>query len=359
MVLGTWDIIKLILNVVYGLLTVVSLAQVARILHHVRTYSHDKTTLSHRVLLQVLIFISVASRLTVMLIPFEIYNDYISNIIWLQIIMDMFPEIMFWSTFVVLIFLWAVMYHNSKFEQKSRSRTRMNLNWMLAAILLSAYLSCIAIAFIYNEMQVYKVLVEAIFLCVIAVIAVVFFAIYGYLLHRRLSTVNVQTQSKTKMLRRIKRVAIILITCNLLHAVFLILTDERITDDLDGKGTAAMWFMYFMISEATPALVLLVLFRNPPRAKIIPLHSIKYAPVPAITFGNNQHHQATPPSHNNNNSNSFNYNKTRDPTVVESPAVSRGSTVTRDSLNTDYNMDSTEYAHISPYSHSDPFVLRV
>eukprot|EP01113_Clastostelium_recurvatum_P050389 TRINITY_DN9525_c0_g1_i1.p1 TRINITY_DN9525_c0_g1~~TRINITY_DN9525_c0_g1_i1.p1 ORF type:complete len:325 (+),score=35.47 TRINITY_DN9525_c0_g1_i1:55-975(+) len=256
-----FELSKLILQILYGALALVALVQMVRIFYATRI-KLDKP-ISFRVTVQIFLFASVICRLVLMVIPFTFYNLYIRPIIWLQIILDLLPEVLFWATNVVLIFLWANMYHFSRNVKKQE--IDITLNRYLGFVMFTVVIIVILIALICDANHVYNLVVEAVFLVILAAIAMLAFGIYGFLLHRRLSHVPVHPpHRKYKMLRRIRRIVILVILCNVAHATFLLITDE----DLQYKRSANrawVWFTYFVSTEAFPAGLVLFLFRKVPR----------------------------------------------------------------------------------------------
>eukprot|EP01113_Clastostelium_recurvatum_P047960 TRINITY_DN8636_c0_g1_i1.p1 TRINITY_DN8636_c0_g1~~TRINITY_DN8636_c0_g1_i1.p1 ORF type:complete len:222 (-),score=45.12 TRINITY_DN8636_c0_g1_i1:9-674(-) len=211
-----------------------------------------------------------------MLVPKAIYNNVLIPLVWPQIILDLVPEILFWQTYVVLVLLWASMYHAAR--NMGGEVVQNMLNKVFIGVSAISYVSIGIMAIVSASTHTYKTVWEAAFLTTLSLLTVICLVVYGYLLYKRTTklSINPETRRDT-MLRKLKWVVIIMIVCNVTHTIYLICMDI-LTDNF---GTTMefpwIWFSYLLLTEVVPGFIILALFKKVPH--IDRTRSITYAPL--------------------------------------------------------------------------------
>eukprot|EP01113_Clastostelium_recurvatum_P002502 TRINITY_DN11049_c0_g1_i1.p1 TRINITY_DN11049_c0_g1~~TRINITY_DN11049_c0_g1_i1.p1 ORF type:complete len:313 (+),score=52.37 TRINITY_DN11049_c0_g1_i1:135-1073(+) len=257
----SWMIAKTSLQILYGILAAIAVLQFLRLLYYT-SRNHVKHPLSMRIIIQVFLIASTTCRLCLMLIPYSVYKYDIRPHVALQVILDLIPESLFWSTYLVLILLWANMYHYARSGKNEQVERR--LKWFLGGVLGVLSVCIVILAVACQVLNDYNLVAEAVFLVCLSLFIIIGFIIYGYLLHRRLSLVAVSAHRKHKMLRRIKIIVIVIIICNTVHSVHLLITNLNVQYKPTALYAPWVWLSYFVWTEAVPALIIMILFRKVP-----------------------------------------------------------------------------------------------
>eukprot|EP00026_Physarum_polycephalum_P010919 Phypoly_transcript_11106.p1 GENE.Phypoly_transcript_11106~~Phypoly_transcript_11106.p1 ORF type:complete len:331 (+),score=26.01 Phypoly_transcript_11106:76-1068(+) len=257
--------IKYILSTLYGLLFLAA----AIILFLVRRARPAERC---RVPLHAFVAMSALVRLIEQLIPFSAYCNIKDHALWLQVLLDLLPELLFWQTFVMLVLLWVEMYTFSRNKLNSNPASIWSRLSLLTIFFISscvAYICSLLFSIVMQASGKYSMLAEAIFLTILTFTAMIVFMRYGYLTHKKLDKVPLfPAHRKTKRLNKLKFTVISVVICNLVHITYLYIVDViDLSHDVHINGDTFLWvwMFYFIFTEIAPATAILVVFRKPPR----------------------------------------------------------------------------------------------
>jgi hypothetical protein len=205
-------------------------------------------------------------RFVLFIIPVGIYDE-----IWflpvLQMSMDLFPELLFFSTYLMLLFVWAEMYHFSKAIKESDAIVRRL--WIAYAVInATVYFTGFLVALLYGRkgpLTRMNFLVEALFLSSLSVALVLAFPIYGILLFKTLSKAAISSNRKKEMVKKLLRLLIICLLCFVTHIVYLLLVDNiflPLFGPKDWDGYPWIWCGYFVSTEVLPICLILNMMRR-------------------------------------------------------------------------------------------------
>lgn len=195
-----------------------------------------------------------------MALPVAFYKKLNMNDIWIQVIMDLTPELLFWLTYVLLVMLWASMYYGSLNTNKD-----FLLQCVFYGITSATGLSLILIAVTMQIARVYTLIIEAVYLFVLSVCTVIAFALYGFLLYIRAKRLNINVKNKDNMLQKLKWIAVIVCVCDISHCLYLVIVDI-LSAEKRVHPFIFIWFFYFVLTEIAPATVILYIFRKVPES---------------------------------------------------------------------------------------------
>jgi len=261
------DIIKIVLTGLYGSLSLLALIQFIRVLRVAQG-------VNNRVLLQFLLFFAPLVRCVLMAIPPKIYSHDIFKHKWLQVSLDLFPELLFWQSYVALVLIWAELYHFAR----SLKTFNIDRSMFITFCIISAFAyTCAAVFAAWMNERKYTLLPEAFFLAFLTSAAILVFGVYGFLLYRSMKRVPFfPAVRKKKMLTKVKVIVFVVILCNILHVVYLFMVDDVFNFDRVRPSTYVMiWAAYLTGTEFLPSLAVFILFRKPPKKKV------QYVEIPA------------------------------------------------------------------------------
>jgi len=212
--------------------------------------------------LHIFLVLGVMSRFILFSVPNDFYDYILVNKLWLpQVCLDLLPELIFWQTYVLLVLLWAAMYYGANNMNKDHA-----LQLVFVVVSISSFFAGFLIAGIMQlaHPQTFPIIVEAIFLSVLAVGAVIAFAIFGILLYTRTKKLPLHPPTrKDSMLTKIKWIVAAITICDMTHCFFLIFVDT-IEEYNRPKYFEFIWLVYFVMTEITPAAVILFIFKKIP-----------------------------------------------------------------------------------------------
>lgn len=278
-----WETAKIVLCALYGVLWVAA----AIVLIFVwRARPAERCRVPLHLLLVVAPFVRFVENLVT---PHD-YGIIRQDYLWLQVILDLLPEVLFWQTFVMLVLLWVEMYHFSRNKTTDPSVwSKVSLISLFFIFSGVAYTLIIVFSIAMEVTKKYDMLAEASFLAVGSGVAVIVFVYYGYLTHKRMDRVPLfPPHRKTKRLNRLKFAVFMVVFCNFLHIAFLFLIDETYIKE-HMKHYLVVWMCYFIVTEVLPASAILFIFRKPPRFNKntrtsqfthVPSNVGQYTPIP-------------------------------------------------------------------------------
>lgn len=224
-----------------------------------------------RVPLHFFVAMSALVRFIEQLIPFSAYCEIKLHALWLQVLLDLLPELLFWQTFVMLVLLWVEMYtfSRNKLNNTPSFWSRLSLLTIFFISSCVAYMFALLFALIMEAANKYNMLAEAIFLTILTATAMTVFIRYGYLTHKKLDKVPLfPAHRKAKRLNKLKFTVISVVICNIIHIVYLYIVDvidKSHSVHIKGDTFLWVWMFYFIFTEITPATAILIVFRKPPR----------------------------------------------------------------------------------------------
>lgn len=283
------NVIKYLLTSLYGVISILATIQFIRV-------KRTKPAERCRAPLHFFVIISTLVRCVEQVIPFTAYRTIRANYLWLQVLLDLFPELLFWQTFVMLVLLWVEMYTfaRNKINVQVTIWTRLSLLTIFLIASCAAYLAAGAFAVVVSFTNHYNLLAEAIFLTILTASAMLVFLRYGYLTHKKLDRVPLfPPHRKTKRLNKLKFTVISVVVCNIIHIIYLYVVDV-ISRSKNVHTSHSLflwiWMFYFVITEIIPSLIILLVFRKPPRS----LSSRKRLSSPRSLFVSPSIHHYTP-----------------------------------------------------------------
>lgn len=264
-------LLKILLGVLYGSFSILALVQCIRVVL-------VKRTMNNRMMLQCLLFIAPLVRFILLVIPPDVFEQNIFPHEWLQVCLDLLPEILFWQTYVVLVLIWAELYHFARNMKDNTIERALHMVFIVVSALTYVFAICFAVWMNFKEK--YSEKPESIFLAFLQCAALFCFAVYGFLLYKRMERVPFfPVNRKYKMLRKVKLIVIAVMLCSVIHVVYLFLVDDVFSfSNLPADVYIWMWGAYLTLTEFAPAFTIFVLFRKLPKKKL-QYTEIKSSPI--------------------------------------------------------------------------------
>jgi len=257
--------VKLILAIIYSIFTVLALV-------HLFRYLRIKKVFNNRAILQVLLFVAPLVRAVLLALPTSFYIDHIQPHQWLQIFLDLFAEVLFWQVYVVLVLIWAELFHFSRNIRTHDMDNSMTIGFGVITVLV--YIAVCGVTTWLakkNEHYISVLIDEVYFLGALICMTIVCFTVYGCLLHNRMKRVPFfPVNRKKNVLNKFKNIVVIVVLCNISHVVFLYFIDTKFFDlKEDNKITIQqfrfIWGIYLLLTEFVPVLAVFVMFRKLPK----------------------------------------------------------------------------------------------
>jgi len=252
-------IFKWILEAIYAAIAVIALVQI--VLAYKR---YDKFKSSKPRYIYVLIFLACVVRAVLMGIPFEIYQNVISEHTTAQMILDLLPELLFFSVYYMLFIIWVEMYYFSKKNSKLDSNFITRRMWFaFVGGNLFVYVVGLILAIVEGPIpySFATIKIEGYFLSLLSWVILVPFCFYGYLLFKLISVpvrIMISTM-KRRILRRLQGLLATCLICFIVHSIWIVILGEHISAIMKyfGENYIYVWFFYFVITEQLPVILIL------------------------------------------------------------------------------------------------------
>jgi len=250
------DTFKWVLVAIYIGIAIGSLVQ------SIRIYRNKKRTKSSKPkALFVLLLVQAVVRAIILCIPVEIFKNHIRHIPQLQIFLDLFASLLSFSTYMMLLLIWAEMYYFSK-----KIKDTGSIKWRLwvfyglvnVAVYVVGLLMCVLLGG-RGEYSHFDLMAEAIFLAVLSGFLAILFPIYGFMLFAVLRKAVISSERKTKMVFKLQILLAVCILCFLLQSAYVVLMDwyEEKLVHWSAVAFAIVWSGYFLITDQIPAVLIL------------------------------------------------------------------------------------------------------
>jgi len=178
------------------------------------------------------------------------------------------PGVLFFSIYMLLIFLWAEVYHSAYQEENfEASLVRKRITGLYVFFTLIIY-CCQIIIYSFTLLHwSYDLIVEinGIFFAFCSIACAIAFTTYGTKLYHRYSHLKNESREKRAKMRQIGFVTIICTTCFLIRAIEVILGTMPETLGII-QSQLEYWefvvFTYYFMAELIPIMVVLFIFRR-------------------------------------------------------------------------------------------------
>jgi len=255
-----YTIFRYLVNAVYFILGAIALFGLVKL--HLR---RKKVLLSKPKVLLFVIVLSCIARLSLDLIPDDYYEANINSLPILQMILDLLPELLFFSGYFMLLIMWIELYYLTKIKDQPKVITRM---WVL-------YIITIGVMFVAGFIFAIGVGAsgpyspehlewEVVFLATLSLTLTISFPVGGWYLFRQLKEANTITSlKKSIMLTQLQRMLVVVILCSFAHMTYTLILEIYFKGLIENTTVReVLWLLYFVFTEQLPtALIIYLLFR--------------------------------------------------------------------------------------------------
>jgi len=254
------DVFRYLLEVVYLILAII--ASVGFVKLQLRGVSN---TLSKAKYLFLLILMSCGTRFCLDIVPDSYWDSHVNTIPILQMVLDILPELLFFSCYFMLLVMWIELYYTSYIRDEPEVFRRM---WILFSVVAgSIFFTGIIFAIAVGASGPYSnlhVVEEVIFLTAVSLLFTISFPVGSFVLYKKVKdSQSVTSKKKTHMLQRLQRLLVLCIICSILHMAYtlvLVIFLQGVIDIVIVNDV--IWLCYFLFTEQLPTgFILFLLFR--------------------------------------------------------------------------------------------------
>lgn len=247
---------------VYALVSVVALIQLIRIELRVPEYGWTTQKVFH-----LMNFIVNGVRAVVFGFHQQVF--FLHPKALTSVLLDL-PDLLFFSTYTLLVLFWAEIYHQARSLPTDKLRIfYISINGAIYVIQF-----CIWVYLGFDENIVVQ-FIGKIFIAVISFIAALGFLIYGGRLFFMLRRFPIESKGRRKKLHEVGSVTAICFTCFLIRLFVVVLSAIDSDASLDVTYHPVLNLIYYMLVEILPsALVLFILRKLPPKRVSAQYHAI-------------------------------------------------------------------------------------
>jgi len=246
----------------YGALVLTSTVQLLRIYQRVQNF----TWTTQKLFLFLILLSSLVRCVFFIIIPYlhEEGKFFMENFDYpLFTILGSFPEILYFSTYTLLILFWAEIINRARNQSLSHpQRLRpifIIINLFACLVIFSFWLFLFFDRSFANTIDI----IINIYLSVIYLVATFGFIIYGGRLYLMLRQFPIESRGRRSKLKEVGRVSIVCITCFTIKSVLLLWS----TFDKELDTQDIFIGVYYMIAEVIPSLLTLFILRKIPPKK--------------------------------------------------------------------------------------------
>ncbi|XP_047971132.1 tobamovirus multiplication protein 1-like isoform X2 [Salvia hispanica] len=180
------------------------------------------------------------------------------------------PDLLFFSTYTLLVLFWAEIYHQARSMPTEKLRIfYISINGAIYIIQFGIWL------YLGLDENVIVQFIGKIFIAVVSVIAALGFVIYGGRLFFMLRRFPIESKGRRKKLHEVGSVTAICFTCFLIRCFVVLLSAFDSDASLDVMYHPVLNLIYYMLVEILPsALVLFILRKLPPKRISAQYHAI-------------------------------------------------------------------------------------
>ncbi|KAH6795926.1 hypothetical protein C2S51_036912 [Perilla frutescens var. frutescens] len=186
-----------------------------------------------------------------------------------SVLLDL-PDLLFFSTYALLVLFWAEIYHQAKSLPTDKLRIfYISINGVIYFIQF-----CIWVYLGFDENNIVQ-FIGKIFIAVVSFLAALGFLVYGGRLFFMLRRFPIESKGRRKKLHEVGSVTAICFTCFLIRCFVEVLSAIDSDASLDVMYHPVLNLIYYMVVEILPsALVLFILRKLPPKRVSAQYHVI-------------------------------------------------------------------------------------
>ncbi|KAL1567745.1 E3 ubiquitin-protein ligase tom1 [Salvia divinorum] len=247
---------------VYALLSSVALIQLIRIELRVPEYGWTTQKVFH-------LMNFVVNGVRAVVFGFHKQVFFLNPKALTLVLLDL-PDLLFFSTYTLLVLFWAEIYHQARSLPTDKLRIfYISINGAIYIIQFCIWL------YLGLDENVIVQFIGKIFIAVVSVIAALGFVIYGGRLFFMLRRFPIESKGRRKKLHEVGSVTAICFTCFLIRCFVVLLSAFYSDASLDVMYHPVLNLIYYMLVEILPsALVLFILRKLPPKRISAQYHAI-------------------------------------------------------------------------------------
>ncbi|KAL3820689.1 hypothetical protein ACJIZ3_006594 [Penstemon smallii] len=181
------------------------------------------------------------------------------------------PDLLFFSTYILLVLFWAEIYH----QAKSLPTDKLRIFFISINSAIYFIQVCIWVYLWIDDNSTVEFLGK-IFIAVVSLIAALGFLLYGGRLFFMLRRFPIESKGRRKKLHEVGSVTAICFTCFLIRCFVVVLSAFDSDASLDVLDHPVLNLIYYMLVEILPsALVLYILRKLPPKRISAQYHPIQ------------------------------------------------------------------------------------
>eukprot|EP01119_Soliformovum_irregulare_P004360 TRINITY_DN15351_c0_g1_i1.p1 TRINITY_DN15351_c0_g1~~TRINITY_DN15351_c0_g1_i1.p1 ORF type:complete len:322 (+),score=28.22 TRINITY_DN15351_c0_g1_i1:156-1121(+) len=260
---------KWVLLGIYSILAMISLGLFIHILYKYLVNKGQMMKYSKPRYLPLVVFLCCITRVVLNAIPEPFYLAHIQTSILLQVFLDLLPEILFFTTYLFLFFIWVETQHLWKAEgtlnQLSVPASPYKFWIFFTPICLAVWLGMLILAisldlseqeYSHNDLKW-----EAVYLAGLYLSLALAFAIYAIRFLSSIRQESITSKKKYVLMSRIRSLLGICIVCSLIHMGYVLLLDIWLRKYASDPGVDQVfsigWFVYFLFTEHLPSALIL------------------------------------------------------------------------------------------------------
>jgi len=252
-------IFKWILNTIYLVLAMVALFGLVKL--QIRT---KKAESMKQKFLFLLILISTVVRIILDFIPDNWYLNHVEIHPILQMILDLFPELLFFSLYFLLVIIWLELYYVTIIKDQNIIRWMWILMFgVIGVIFLAGFIFSIIIGsngpYTRENLEA-----EAFFLATLSLLLALSFPVGSWYLFNQLKKAkSITSLRKRAMLGQLQKLVVVCILCSIAHMTYTLILEIYFKGLITNQAArAVLWLFYFIITEQLPTgLILFLVFR--------------------------------------------------------------------------------------------------
>jgi len=210
----------------------------------------------------ILIWLSCMTRIILNAIPATTFLTIESSMAWLQFSLDLFPELMFFFTYLMIVITWMELYYIAKSPEYSEMRRKLSLVYLV--IFVMVMLTASVLVFWTKDMPYSTTSIHSrlggLFLGVLSLGLFITVIIAGRKILNSLSDLMVLTSTKIALMTRLRRVMVFISIVFILHCAYIITLAFWANLKIPGWEHLVIWFLYFIFTEGIPVLLILLSF---------------------------------------------------------------------------------------------------
>ncbi|KAL8254333.1 hypothetical protein R6Q59_032554 [Mikania micrantha] len=251
------------LAVLYGLVAIVAMMQLARIQQRVPEYGWTTQKVFH-----FLNFVVNAVRCLIFVFRRDI--QHLKEEILQHVLLDV-PSLAFFTTYALLVLFWAEIYYQARGVSTDCLRpTFYMVNGVIYAIQIALWL-----VIWWKPVRV-MVIFSKLFFAGVCLFAALGFLLYGGRLFLMLQRFPVESKGRRKKLQEVGYVTSICFVCFLIRSVMMCFNAFQSVANLDLLEHPVLNFIYYLLVEILPSgLVLFILKKLPPKRGLNQYHNIR------------------------------------------------------------------------------------